>query len=179
MLTFEQLAPTLVGVTASGIWALLAQRGRNAFDKQQAADQRIAQQALETMKANLTFEAEVRRQAAVKKAEVLFRIAATMTAAVESVYTVSTDDPQARKDAVEGYWRALREGLFLFGGEAVKELKAFGGILTNGRIARDGMGHSGAQSMVGAMVEGEAARDKLLDVIRRELGFARDKERGP
>jgi hypothetical protein len=47
-MNWEQLAqvltPTVTGVTVSGIWAIFAQRGRQAFEQRQAADQRIAQQ---------------------------------------------------------------------------------------------------------------------------------------
>jgi hypothetical protein len=119
-MNWEQLAqvltPTVTGVTVSGIWAFSAQRGRQAFEQRQAADQRIAQQALEALKTELTPTAEVRRQVASRKVEAIFHIAAQTRTLVEQVYDLSSPkDIQTLNKPLSEYWNALRQALLVLG----------------------------------------------------------------
>ena len=150
------------------MWAWFAQRARFSFEKRQDDERRVAQQALELLKTQLTFDAEVRRHVAAKKVEALLAIADVTRTSVECVYGLSTDDQTARQAAIKDYWAALRDGLVLFENDVVEEVKAFGTELTNAHVARSRK-DPGAPDLAGVVDRGIAARDKLFEVIRREL----------
>jgi hypothetical protein len=145
------------------------ERERQAFSREIEREKQGAAQALEGFKSELTFGAEVRRQTAMRKVEAVMKIASATRASVEAIYTVIGYDPSPRKAALNSYHEALREVLVLFDSETIGEAKAFGAELIRGCMAmgRRDPGASGA--VADALITGEAARDKLLEVLRREL----------
>jgi hypothetical protein len=177
-MNWEQLAqvltPTVTGVTVSGIWAFFAQRGRQAFEQRQAADQRIAQQALEALKTELTLTAEVRRQVASRKVEAIFHIAAQTKTLVEQVYGLSSQkDIQTLNKPMSEYWNALRQALLVLGPETTAAVELFGREVGSaiGAWAKGLHGPGPGVDVIGLSDRGEAARDRLFDTLRCELGI--------
>jgi len=136
-------------------------------------DRQEASRTLEQFKAQLTLQAEVLRQVAIKKVEAVLKIAEAARASVEVIHSASGEGP-ARKAAHQAYWATVREILVLFGGEVLAEMKAFGDELTSALIARD-RNDRGAPNWADVVNKGEAARDKLLKALGRELQIVEDK----
>jgi hypothetical protein len=148
---------------------------RQAFERELAVQRHAAEQSLEAFKAQLTLSAEVRRQAAAKRVEALLKIADAMRVAVETIYSV-TADANTQTAAHAEYWATFRGVLPLFDADSAAELKTFGDELTRGTIAMQSRGTPGAGNSTEALASGERARNRLLDVIRRELQLAPAKE---
>jgi hypothetical protein len=115
MLTFEQIAPTLTGVLVSGIWAWLAQRGRQAFEQRMAAEGRVAEAALEALKAELTFNAEVRRQVAAARVRAVGLLVEKGVQILECVGNVTRPHPDEHEEALDKFPQLRAEFLAIFG----------------------------------------------------------------
>ncbi|HEY4012057.1 MAG TPA: hypothetical protein VGM06_01855 [Polyangiaceae bacterium] len=170
------LGPTLTGVIVSGLWAWLTQRGRFAFEKRMEDDRRIAQRALAALETELTFNAEVRRQAASKKVAALFRFIELGNTLISKVLWpvfeengLATEALNRSALAVKEYRGALLEDEALFDHEARQQIADF---VTEVEAARDvyrqerkeGRGRKDVAS-----ARADVARATFFQMLRREL----------
>lgn len=70
----QALGPIVVSLIVSGLWAWLTHLSRLAHERSLEAERRVGQQALEVLKSELTFDAEVRRQVASRRVEALLHV---------------------------------------------------------------------------------------------------------
>jgi hypothetical protein len=164
--------PIVVALLGSGVWAWFNQR---ALERERAA----SGQALEALKAQLTFESEVRRQAAVRKVEALLTLDAETVTLLRVLLDLkkTTDD---RLAAVFAWGRATVHAHALLTPEALAEITAFQGAFNRANQTlglremqlemqpRPDNWVDGSQVLEAhAAIEG--ARNRLLQMIRREL----------
>lgn len=186
------LAPVVVGIVGSGVWAWLAQRDRQKFERLLAAELKTSHATLEVVKAQLTFDSEVRKHAAARKVDAILKVAAAAKAAVEEVYSLTSYDAEARAAAERRYYNSVREGLLLFDHDVSDAMLAFGQELASARIELMGREMDRARGLVvdpqdeqsdlqALLKAGEAARDRFLEVLRRELHLEplKDQSRTP
>jgi hypothetical protein len=106
---------------------------RQSFSRELETQRQAAQQALEGFKAQLTLEAEVRRQAAAKKVEMLLRMVGLANSLIRRVAFVTDPNREKIKEesddaiaAMDEYWGLTREAEAFFEGETWIEMHEFG-----------------------------------------------------
>ncbi len=114
------IAVVLVFVTKGAIEKSVSQAGSRELEKLRAS---LAED-LERLKTDLTFGAEVRRQAAIRKVDQIVKIAAA-TEAMMDAFENEKLGARDRNNAVETWWRLAREAYILLGDEAHANLSSF------------------------------------------------------
>jgi hypothetical protein len=174
-LTWEQFAPavvgTLVGALTSGIWAWFNQRGRQGFERRMAEDSRTAQQALETLKTELTLDGEVRRQGAARKVVALLKI----DPATIALLKVLLDDGctgDERFEAILVWSSVALEAEPLLTVDALSEVEGFRASMraAHSTLELKTMGKDiSPVEIVQAHKDLRTGRVRLLEMVRREL----------
>jgi hypothetical protein len=144
---------------------------KSALSQEAHRERQGMERALEEFRTQLTFEAEVRRKVAAKKVDAVLNIAAQTKTLVEEIYGPSTPkDIVTLNKPMVVYWNALRESLLLIGPETAAAVEAFGREVSSAIqewIVAQQPGPRAAP--VDLADRGEAARNRLFDVLRREL----------
>jgi hypothetical protein len=155
----------LTGAVVSGIWAFVTQRRIEA-------ERRVASQALEVLKAQLTFDAEVLRQAAGKKVAALLKIDEATISLLRVLLNADRDHNQ-RREAVTAWGHEMVYAEALLGPEALAEMGAFQqsiGTADQTLMLKEIATETVAPiKVVQAHAEIEEARKRLVGMIRREL----------
>ena len=145
---------------------------RQSFSREVEREKRDAARDLESFKAQLTLDAEVRRQAAAKKVDVLVKFVEVINASLRGVLVIvvkssALDDALGSQIAsMNDYWSYVRGGELFLGGDALQaEVNAFGVELN--RVTTEINKRS--SDLLAVQREAEAARNRLLGAIRREL----------
>ncbi len=153
-------------VTQAGAREMARLRGE--IEKELEREKQQGNVTLELFKSQLTFNAEVRRQAATHKVEAVMRLYASAKSAVETIYSANDEKRTRGQEAFNGFGDALRSALVLLEPEVVAELEAFAKELSSARIALSRTDRA-APNFADVISRGEAERAKLLETLRREL----------
>ena len=133
---------------------------------------------IESVKADLTLNVEVRKAVAAEKVKRLLSLADAARVVGEDVYGLSEDDDAKRAVAMQAYWSAFRGALVLIDQETITEAEAFGREAGSARGALMTRKHLPANvpgpDVVTLHNRGEIARDRLLEAIRVELTVAQE-----
>ncbi len=133
---------------------------------------------IESVKAELVLNAEVRKQVAAEKVKGLLRLADAARVVGEDPYGLSDDDSGKREAAIKAYWQAFRGVLVLIDRETLTRAEAFGreastlwsAILTR----KEAPASVRAPDLMALHNRGEISRDCLLEAIRVELRLAEE-----
>jgi hypothetical protein len=135
---------------------------RQAFTREIQARSEAFQQSLEAFKAQLTLDAEVRRQAAAKKVEILIRLASIADTLIGQVLFVQRDaDPEHASAALTTFWRTYNESQAFLEEDTMMGLRKYAVLI---------------ETEARALWKREANRELPLDLelIQERVGLARD-----
>jgi hypothetical protein len=172
----ETLQAVLTFANVAGIFGLL---GKALLDHTSArvldANRQAAQESLEVLRSQLTLNAEVRRQAAAKKVELLVKIVAATNETMSQFFKLDVDSA-GRNKAVHQWWLPAREADLLMGTDTLDELKLFSGAMLQ---AASVLGHiefapplefpDRAVKRLQTEDDISRARLRLFEALRREL----------
>jgi hypothetical protein len=192
--TLTLIAAILVHVTKGAIATAVTQAGNRelvrlksdletqlaekkaAFTREFERERQQASLLLEQFKAELTFEAEVRRQAAVKKVEVLLRFVELGNGLIEKalvpILNVHGSSPNQFRETIEAlneYRGAFRDYEAFFDTDARREILRFADEVEGARNEYTERQKHGEASMTDASNRAEAARAQFFQTLRREL----------
>ncbi|MGH7434835.1 MAG: hypothetical protein ACRENE_04100 [Polyangiaceae bacterium] len=148
------------------------ERERMAFARELEGDRQRTTAALEQFKAQLTLDAETRRQAAAKKVEAILRVSEA-TISLMRVFLGLGSQAQARFDATLALARTKVEGDVLFSTAARDAMARFfaTATTTNTALTTIEMGQtSDALATMKAHEKLEVDQRALFDALRAELG---------
>jgi hypothetical protein len=150
-------------------------KDKQAFDRELARERDNADRLLEQFKSQLTLEAEVRRQVAAKKVDVVVRfidlgnrLPGRVVEPVLWKNGVAPNTYQEIHKAMVEYRSAFREGEAFLGAEARQAIEGYRTELEDIQLAHVKGGSEGPTSMV-AVERVDAARVRFFQALRREL----------